>query len=198
MERGFTLLEMLAAVAVFAVMAAMAYGSLNTLVREYRQNEAQIARLAGLQRTMSMLASDFTQALPRGVREEFHGDPVEAFLAGDDKAYPLELTRGGWSNPGAMRRATLQRVAWRVDDERLLRFHWPLLDRAPQSPAVETPLLEDVERVSWRLLDRSGEWRETWPPPDRPEGVRDELPVAVELTLDLRDWGRLTRIFVVK
>lgn len=194
-ERGFTLLEMLVAIAVFAVLAAVAYGSLDALVSQYRLGEVQVARMTDLRRAMSLLDNDMTQAQPRGVREEFHGDAMHALSAGEDKAYPLELTRAGWSNPGGATRSDLQRVAWTLNGEVLTRMHWVMLDRAPESPPVVTRLLDGVERASWRLLDRDGEWHETWPPLDHAEGVHDDLPRAVELTLELRDWGEITRVF---
>lgn len=194
--RGFTLLEMMAAIAIFAVFATVAYGSLNALIDLYRQGEVQVERMAELQRTLSLLGDDLLQVQPRGIREEFHGDFVHAVLAGEDKAYALEFTRGGRSNPGGARRSTLQRVAWSLDGERLVRTHWAMLDRAPESPAVVTPLLDGVMRAEWRFLDGDGEWHVTWPTLDRLEGVHDDVPSAVEVTLELRDWGEVSRVFV--
>jgi len=192
---GFTLLELLVAVALFAVVSTIAYGGLNALIRQYEQSDAQVARTASMQRAMALLASDLVQMQPRSVREEFHGERTPALVAGPRYLHALEFTRGGWSNPASHRRATLQRVAWRLQDDRLERLHWQVLDRAPLTEPVVTPLLQGVTRLDIRFLDLQGDWQDSWPSIRQFEPDPDGLPAAIEVSLQFENGGTLIRVF---
>jgi len=53
--------------------------------------------------------------------------------------------------------------------------------------------------VSFRFMDQARQWRTEWPPvqPNQPEVTLRMRPIAVEVTLELEDWGRITRIIEV-
>ena len=197
--RGFTLIELLVAMTVLAVMAAIAYGGLNNIIRQYQQTEDEVARMVALQRTLVMLSNDLHQLQPRSVREPFHGDPEGAFVAAESADYQVVFTRGGWSNPAGRRRATLQRVAWRLnpDEGRIERAHWQLLDRAQDALPVITPLADSVDELRWRFMDAAGEWQEFWPPADAPAAAPAVLPRGVEVTLLLEDGTEIVRVFAL-
>lgn len=193
--RGFTLLEMVIAVAMLAVVAAVAYASLNGMIRQHELATAHSTRTATLQRTMTLIAHDLLQVQPRAVREPFHGDREAAFLAAPERDGTVEWTRGGWANPAGHRRGTLQRVAWRLEDGALERLHWSVVDRGPMVEPVVTPLLEGVAGMDWRFLDHAGDWHDFWPPANDPDLHPDRLPRAVEFTLRLDDGDEFRRRF---
>jgi general secretion pathway protein J len=68
---GFTLLELLVALAIFAVLATMAYAALNSVLTARKQVEAKSARLSALQTALMIMERDVEQAVPRGIRDEF-------------------------------------------------------------------------------------------------------------------------------
>jgi len=192
---GFTLLELLVAIAVFAVVAMLAYGGLASVLDAREDTAAAAQRLRALQLTMLMLQRDLDQLAPRGIRDEY-GDSKPALHGGADW---IELTRGGWSNPADQARSQLQRVAYALRERTLIRAHWQVLDRAQDSAPLETPLLERVRALRVRFLDANREWQETWPPLAQGEtAVADPLPLAVELTVELEQWGGVTRLFRVR
>ena len=191
-QAGFTLLEILIAVAIFAVMTAMAYGGLNTVLQTRTQAGEHNQRTAALQIAVSRLASDLEQLAWRGIRDEF-GDPRQALVADARQRYPLEFTRHGWRNPLEQRRSTLQRVAWQLEDEVLERRYWLHTDRAPEAGVQVQRMLEGVRELELRFLDESREWHPQWPPVNADPEV-EILPIAVEFTLELEDWGRVTRL----
>ncbi len=190
-ERGFTLLELLVALLVFAVMSVLAYGGLRSVLDASSTTTAHMDRLTDLQRTFTALARDVEQLAGRDIRDEY-GDRQPAVSAGGDDRL-LELTRAGWRNPAGQARSTLQRVAYRLDEGILYKMHWAVLDRALDNQPNEAELLDGVTEVELRFLDQALAWHGQWPP----LGVEDARLRAIEVVLELEDWGKLRRLFQV-
>jgi general secretion pathway protein J len=194
--RGFTLVELLVALAIFAVLSLLAYGGLASVLDGSELTSARGARLGQLQRTVTHLVDDLTLAGRRPVRDAF-GDPLPALVGGAGAAAVLELTRGGWPNPTGQPRSSLQRVAYDLVDGTLVRRIWPVLDRAPDSTPLEQRLLDGVTAFELRFrADRQARWQAAWPPAAGAPGD-GALPLAVELALEVEGFGRITRLVVI-
>jgi len=198
-QRGFTLFELLVATAVFSVVALAAYQAwINfNIVREGATTQA--ARLDALQRTFYWLGEDFPQMLDRPVRDEL-GQERRALLVSEVGDNLIEFTRGGWSNPAAgitPPRSHLQRVAYQLEDGRLLRRYWYHLDRYNEGGDRRRLLLDRVSDVSFRFLDTGREWRDNWPPSNAQTPDAYPLPLAVEVNIETEDYGVLRRVFAV-
>jgi len=190
-QNGFTLLELLVAMAVFSVMAAMAYSGLNGLIQN-RERLSQVSdRLHELQLTMDTLRRDLAHSVPRPVRDEL-GDyrPAMAVFPG---RFDLELTRGGWPNPLAQPRSHLQRVVYRFEGNELVRYGALVLDGGARTDARRRVMLGGLDSFDVRVLDSLGEWQTGWP-----LDGQAAMPRAVRLELELDDWGRITRVFPVE
>lgn len=193
--RGFTLLELLVALAVFSIMSIAAYSGLRNVLFTRAAVEAQSQRLAAVQLAVYRLEQDIEQAMPRSIRDEY-GDPQAALLGDELSDDRLTLTRAGWDNPLGQPRANVQRVAYRLREGRLWRLHWPVLDRGGRIEPRETLLLDRVRAFKVRFLERD-DWRNDWPPPANAEAdqkIPDPMPRAVEISLTLEDWGEITRL----
>ncbi len=190
---GFTLLELLVALTIFAVLAVMAYGGLETVLDTRSQVEAKAARLANLQMVYSRMEQDIEQTVGRSIRDSY-GDPRPALIGGTGQQPTLELTRGGWTNPTGELRSTLQRVAYGLEKDQLVRLSWMVLDQAQDTKPYKQPLLAGVQEFRVRFLDQSGVWRDAWPPVGAPGVV---LPKGVEVTLVLDQGRTLTWLFQV-
>lgn len=191
---GFTLLELLVAVAIFAVIGAMAYGGLQNVMDQQQRTAQHSDRLKALQTAYRILQRDLEQVLDRSIRNEF-GDSVEA-LVGGSGFNGVEFSRAGFPNPAGFLRSEIQRVAYIPDQDRLLRRTWRVLDRAQDTQPDEQVLAENMVEFAIRFLDDSREWQENWPPLGAP-GAAAGLPVAVEVKLELEDLGALTWLFRV-
>jgi general secretion pathway protein J len=114
---------------------------------------------------------------------------------------PLVFTRGSWANPSGLPRAELQRVAYLLREGKLVRQHLPVLDGATATLPVERVLLEDVQSFGLRYMDAGLTWQERWPTPlmqnSPPAERRRARPVAIEVTIKLKDYGTLVRIIEV-
>ena len=191
---GFTLLELTVALAIFAVLSAMAYGGLRQVLDARQQTERVAERLAGLQGAFRQLKLDLEQAAPRPVRSEY-GDPQPALVASGDGEFAVELTTASWRNPAGLPRSTLRRVAYRLHKGVLSRFTWGVLDRAPDTRPEREELLPGVMQIGLRFLDADLKWHSEWPPLATRDGGLQALPLAVEVTLDLEDWGPVLQLF---
>ena len=196
--RGFTLVEVLVAMFIFAILAVMAYGGYNQLSRQDEIVDRNASRTRAVQSTVQRMSEDFAMMEPRPVREPL-GDSIDPALRADKRTETLvELTRSGWSNPAGVTRSTLQRVAYRVQDNKLERAYWNALDRTMSAEPTSAVLLDQVRTVSLRFMDQNQSWHEQWPPLgySGPDALRLR-PIAVEITLDLEDWGKIVRLVEV-
>ncbi len=197
-SRGFTLIELIVAMAVSVIFGVIAYVGLSNLQLNYVGGRDTLERMSELQFAMRRMAQDFTQLQPRPIRDELGDGYMPSLLADGRGTYALEFTRGGWSNPLGLPRPTLQRVAYFLEDEVLIRRHWNVLDRTLSNAPVETALLADVLQVQVRFFGFQREWVEQWPPlnMDPATGLRAR-PLLIELTIELADYGTVTRLFEV-
>jgi general secretion pathway protein J len=196
---GFTLLELLVALAIFALLAVMSYAGLSKVLHTEQILDNEMERLTEIQRSVAFMSRDIQQTVDRPIRDAY-GDPQPAIagstlLATADSPV-LELTRNGYTNAMGVNRSTLQRVAYRVVDHTLLRDTWRVLDRAQGSEPDSILLCADVNDLKVRYLDHEQNWHDQWPPLDS-QYQGPALPLAVEVTLELDDWGDIVRLLPV-
>lgn len=188
-QRGFSLLELLVAVAVFAAVSAVAYGGLSSVLQTRQQTDQHAKRLQALQQTMTMIQRDLSQAIARPVRDQLGDLQPALFKKGGDTLFAF--TRAGRVNPLGLSRSNLQRVGYALDTEgRLVRYLWPVLDSTQGDEPYSIVLLESVTGMELRFIDGAKEWKESWPPQEE----SSDLPLAVEVTLELEGWGSFRRL----
>jgi general secretion pathway protein J len=196
---GFTLLELLVAMAIFAILGTLALSGYTELQQQSEYAEQRLERLREVQRAVQALAQDLAQIEPRPIREPLGESLVPAVLAMDSVEYGLQFTRAGWSNTAGLSRPTLQRVGYRLDGEGLWRDHWPVLDRTLATEPTRVKLLGEVRSVRFRFMNAARDWVERWPVSDGSDVAGSERlrPAAVEIELDLKDWGEIRRVIEV-
>ena len=198
---GLTLLEVLVAVAVFAIFSAMAYGGLIRLLDNRERVDAERVYWRNVSLAFQRIQRDLSLARNRPPRDNtgnpdfkipaFAGQPTDPRALGDPN---VEFTRGGILVPNGST-ADLQRIGYRFVDGKLMRLTWPVLDRAPLTKPQSTPLLHDVDAFEVRF-NYNGAWIDRYPPLGTSKF--DPVPRAVEITLALKGRGQYKRVFLIE
>ena len=185
--RGFTLVEMLIALSIFGMLTAAGVTLLSVSVRTQETSDRLLGELGEARRLGSLLNADLALAVPRPHRDTDGRARPALSGAGADSPMLLAFVRRGWDQGEG---SALQRVGYRLRDDRLERLAFPRVDGGGDPIAVT--LLDGVTALRLRFRDDEGEWRERWDPSDS-----SELPVAVELVTTSDTHGTLRQVFLV-
>lgn len=205
---GFTLVEVLIALAITAFVATIAYSSLSTVIIGMESTRENSQRAYAVNRAWMIITRDLRQFVNRPVRDEF-GEPEPALQGGPAARFALSLTRSGWHNPNAQLRSNLQRVNYRIEDEALWRDSYAVLDRAADTEPASVKLLEGVEYLDLAFLAsltavqsnrdsstvETRDWPDSWVVDTSEPGSVLAPPVALQITLQLSDWGEMSRLY---
>lgn len=191
---GFTLVEMLVAVLVFALLSAAGVVVLAQAADHQAAVGERLARLGEFQRARALLQADLAQVALRRVRHPGGDAARDAFVGraahagGRTRGPLLAFVRRGWTNPDGLPRASLQYVEYRLVDGRLERSSRPMLDGVASDPPQLVLAGVSSARVAYR--DR-GHWNDGWP------GGASAMPEALRLDLELEDIGHVTQLFLL-
>ena len=190
---GFTLIEMLVALAVFAVIGLMSNQLLMQIIDMGELTEARSGRFVEAQRAIEIIRRDVQQLAHRGVRDEL-GDSQPGFEINEFGL--LQFTRRGWANPLGHSRSGLQRVAYASVEGALFRLYWPVLDRGPDSLPIRQLLLNDVTDLEVLAVDADGVEHRYWPPA-RDANAQGHRLAAVVMRMSLPPYGDIERLWTV-
>ena len=208
-EQGFTLLEVLIALSIFALISVGSFQLISSSVNYQQRSEERMLDFNSVNKMLNLMERDLLQAIERSVRGDY-GDRLAVF-SGDSRGF--EFTRGGWANRPAVittnsraAHATLQRTGYHLVfaeakgggyESRWSRDRWDVLDRV-QSSRPQTSLQIVVERVAVRYLSHGKVWSNHWPVTiDANQEDYSALPLAVEVELSLATFGKVRRLFQV-
>lgn len=166
--------------------------------------QSRLPALKGNQGTGNSAGTENANSLGAGSTMHFNSDPgfqSNFSTSGSDNktVVPLAaLTRGGWSNTAGQQRSTLQRVSYALVGDSLQRSYTTALDIVQGATPVVQDLFGKVKTIQFRYLDANQAWQNTWPPASLQlnEGLTLR-PVAVEVTVEFTDWGKIRRLIEV-
>ncbi|MTJ02590.1 type II secretion system minor pseudopilin GspJ [Idiomarina piscisalsi] len=203
-QSGFTLVEVLVTMAIFAVIGIASYQVLSQMVSTEQQSSERREALEQLQFSQLLMQQDIRQIVAKPTRpndtevtHQYVSNDVGYF---DSERGVLAFVRSGFDNPGdVLPRAELQPVIYRVMNGQLQRVSYSFVNDRSNEPTIQT-LLDDVTDLSFRFYRGAGQsdgnrgfeqgWNAEW----RSAG---DLPKAIEVTLQTEKYGEIKRVFLV-
>lgn len=192
---GFTLIEILIALAVFSILATMTSSAIYEAFNTRARVTLQADRLSSLQLAIAIFNQDTQQIVARTVR----GKKMHIAAAFIGQRHYLEFTRGGHANPqGLERRSTLTRVAFLCQGSQLIRRHWDTLDGPSHQAFQDKILLEHLSQCQFAYLNKHQQILPDWMGDALQENQKESmLPAAIQFTAHVAPWGKLSLLFMI-
>lgn len=196
-QQGFTLIEILVAMAIFSLIGLASTALLTTVIDDDKASSQRFAELEQLQRAMLTIERDLLQALPRPVRVNGEVNQI-VMRGGEDElgglADSIGFVHGGWHNPQLMLpRSTLQLVGYRLEENKLLRLYGNYLDNVIGYEPKTRVVLEGISDFQVEFLisgtEDEQEWQESY--------LGTVLPRAVAITITSDVFGKIRREFLL-
>ena len=196
LARGFTLIEMLVALAVFAVIGIISAQLLSQMISFTDTAQSRGERLVNFHRVVEIMRRDFQQLTYRSVRDEL-GEPTYEVSIGVGSL--IEFSRKGWMNPNLRHRSEIQRVAYDLRGDRVFRQYWLVLDRSPDTLPVEQVLMRGVTLANVIAIDQLGSETYFWPPTPDAESEDEDVPAlaAIKFEIETAEFGPIVQIWNV-
>ncbi|HBK13427.1 MAG TPA: type II secretion system protein GspJ [Gammaproteobacteria bacterium] len=195
---GFTLVEILVALLVFAVVGLLSTRLLSQSIDNQNNLQDRGQRLAEIHRAMRVLQRDIVQLSRRKIRDA-QGEELPALIVSDQGA--IEFSRVGWRNPLRQPRSEVQRVGYRWQDEKIIRGYWLTLDRSYDAEPAYQTLLENVEAIEFFAVDQLGNEHKQWPLDPEANVVTEEgealYLAAILVRAEIAPYGMIERIWQV-
>ncbi len=198
-SQGFTLIEILVALFIFAILAVMASIAIDNVMRDYRGMTKSNQAIGELQVAMIRFNRDVLQMVARPASGP-QGNPIAPIIANSEQ---LEFTTAD-VNPFNKSRGDLRRVAYKLLGGNLVRLTWPVLDQAPTIEPLPQPVLSGIQELEFHFIDKTGKAYSYWPinnneSTDQSGSVNSllTLPAAVELTMQVVGLGKVERTIPV-
>ena len=192
-QQGFTLIEVLVAMAISAVIGVLSYSALNGNIRSIEVVQQQQQRMSEMQLFYGVLSRDVRQLAQREVRSGDFGPVLPPLQTGVAQVNWLELTKFGWQNPMLTNRGELQRVAYRWEGDILYRGQWLVLDGLTDAGYREVELIKGVENIAVNVLTEQGLWQPEWPL----QGVTT-APQMLEIIITFNDIDEVRRVYALQ
>ncbi|MBX2808986.1 MAG: type II secretion system minor pseudopilin GspJ [Cellvibrionaceae bacterium] len=216
-KTGFTLIEMLVAVAITAAISTLAYRALDGALQADERVSVIVAQVDEVDRTWQYLANDLRYAVPR-TWVNAYGDPRSAMIGvfgdrlsqsdvviADESSYLLQFIRHNRDNLLARPRSDLYRVGYRLtqdqqrDTKTLWRDSWSPVEGSEAPVIQQRRLLAGIKTLRFRYLPaevktlKASAWLTGWP--KNAVGANASLPAAVEINVELSELGNIVRLF---
>lgn len=198
--KGFTLLEVLLAITIMAIIAAMTSITLPTAITSSQSIQEALDRVSKVDRVWVLFETDIRNVIA-SIPKVAGASQIPPVFVDPSEEYRFTLLRGGYANPLRLPRTEVVRVGYRFEDNVLWRDTWTNIADNDERNATPRKVLEDIEEIVIRVLASDGRstvsggpWLERWPRGGQPPQT---LPAAVEITLQLEDFGEIKRLYSI-
>ena len=193
-NHGYTLLEVLVALTVFAILSTITASAMYYAFNNRARVNMQANQLNGVQVAMALIMRDTDQIIERSIL----GNEMHRFPAFVGESKYLEFTRGGSVNPADEPHSTLKRVAYICAGKKLIRRSWANLDAPNRKNHQDKILFDNLKTCSFAYLSNSRQILPEWRPYAMQQTQKQEtLPIAIQFTLTISEWGNMNLLFMI-
>ncbi len=185
---AYTLIEVIIALAIFAILATISVGLLGRAFDTSARIKAKIDPLAEFQLAITRINRDIAQIVERG---------ASSFVG---QTNYVEFIRGGRIIPDEEEaKSTLQRVALLCgNNEKLIRKTWSRVDPLTMDDYQEQVLIHHLESCEFSYLDKNNTWVYEWPiSTSESKEKTPPFPRAIKFTLILKNFGSIPLLFII-
>ena len=192
---GYTLIEVMVALAVFAILAGITGSAMYHAFDTRKRVNVQANQLNALQVALTLIQRDTQQAVERAI----HGDEMRVFPPFVGQSSYVEFTRSGAANPNAEALlSTLKRVAYVCKDNQLLRRTWESLDTPTRKNYQDKVLLENLDQCAFAYLAANHQLLPEWREYAVKQNQKNEtLPSAIQFNVTVHAWGNMSMLFIL-
>ncbi|MBV8468099.1 MAG: type II secretion system minor pseudopilin GspJ [Burkholderiales bacterium] len=185
---GFTLIEILIALAIFAVVAMIAYQGVSRMATVKTTLDADNRKWRDIAVAMARMDDDFSHVADRSYRDA--GGVSQASFRGS--AGPIDID-GAQLELVRLDANRLVHLGYRLRQNKLELLLWDTLDLGPRAVPTALPLLDHVASLDFRYVDKSGQWQFSWPL----SVALQQPPRGVEVKITLESGETITRLFAL-
>ncbi|MBX2848837.1 MAG: type II secretion system minor pseudopilin GspJ [Acidiferrobacterales bacterium] len=189
-KNGFTLIEIVVAVAIFAVITSIVFPALMQFLEMRERVMEKNSEVIGLQKTFLFLAKDLRYAANRLSKDDYGDLNKTTFSIGDESLLSFSAVYPDLSLQG---QGVPRRVQWKLEENILMRVQYPVMDPDPETRLLEQSLLQDVEEVSiqvHKVTDGRDSFEKKWDEPNR-------LPDMIDVEIVLDTGIKYRRVFTM-
>jgi general secretion pathway protein J len=198
---GFTLIEVMIAILIMAMIAIMTSQSFSAAISSSEATQETIDRVAAVDRIWVLLENDIRNVIP-AMPVSTRDRPIPPVYVATSDDYRLTLLRAGYANPLHLPRTEVVRVGYRFEDDAIWRDTWIDISESDERKARPQKILDNVEDIFIKVLANQvgrssvsgGPWQESWPLGGQ---LPQTLPAAIEITLITEDFGEVKRLYSI-
>lgn len=192
-DLGFTLLEILIAITIFAILATMTSSIIYHTFTTQTIVKRQTKKLSQIQVAIALIQRDTQQIIARSIRNS----PSHEYPRLVGKTHYLEFTRGGNIDPaGNPKISSLTRIAYLCQSDQLIRRSWSHLDTPNRQQHEDLVLLTHLNQCHFAYLTHRNEIVSQWQEITLNQR-RESLPSAIQYTFDIKDKGTMSLLFII-
>jgi len=188
--KGFTLIELLISISILAILLSLSYSGLNSVLISHERISKQQEKFKKFNYTFNQLHTELQHIVARPVSDTYN-NRLAAFFLSYSNDTEFSFTRAGRPNPSGLRRSSLQRLDYFMDNNTLKKRVWFAPDNSDIQSFKEEELLKNITEIKVEALADNGGWHTTWPPTGAP---LDILPKAIKLTISEKDTGDFVQL----
>lgn len=184
-SKGFTLVEILIALAIFSIMAAITSSVLYSVFNAHDKTTKQAITISKMQIAFVLIERDLSQILYK---------PIKTSLGKENSVIGLEdevtFSRGGFNNPLAEKKqSSLIRIAYYLKNQKLKRSSYSAVNLENTANKQVDTLLEGVSQLQFHYIDENRIAKTQW--------YDKKLPTAIRITIHSSHFGDLSQIYTL-